>query len=158
VLITFHRSLTGAALDFYSCFIYTTEADDAFSLRIYNDLQGEGVRCWRWKEDAKWGGTLMREVDEGARVYDKLVVICSKAEPVVPEIERALQREQREGKEVLFPIRLDDSIFGWSHFLRPDLVRKVIGDFREWQNPGSYRTSFDRLLRDLQGTASTTES
>ena len=47
VLITFHGSLTGAALEFYSCFISFTEADDAFSKRLYNDLQGEGVRCWR---------------------------------------------------------------------------------------------------------------
>ena len=29
------------------------------------------------KEDAKWGGTLIRQVDEGIRVYDKLVVVCS---------------------------------------------------------------------------------
>jgi hypothetical protein len=103
----------------------------------------------------------MREVDEGIRVYDKLVVICSadslKAEPVIREIERALQREQREGKEVLFPIRLDDSIFSWGHFLQADLARKVIGDFREWKNPKIYRASFDRLLRDLTGKESAGE-
>jgi hypothetical protein len=157
-LISFHRSLAGAALEFYSCFISFTEADDAFSKRLYNDLQGEGVRCWRWKEDAKWGGTLMRQVDEGIRVHDKLVVICSenslKAEPVVREIERALQREQRDGKEVLFQIRLDDSVFGWNHFLQPDLVRKVVGDFRKWKSTKTYRAAFDRLLRDLQAVES----
>jgi hypothetical protein len=101
----------------------------------------------------------MREVDEGIKAYDKLVVICSesslKAEPVVREIERALQREQRDGNEVLFPIRLDDAIFSWNHYLQPDLVRKVIGDFRKWKNSRSYRASFDRLLRDLKGKEST---
>ena len=158
-LITFHRSLTGAALEFHSCFISFSEPDDAFSKRLYNDLQGEGVRCWRWKEDARWGGTLMRQVDDGIRVYDKLVVVCSanslKSEPMIREIEHALQREQRDGKEVLFPIRLDDSIFGWDHFLQADVVRKVVGDFRKWKTPKAYRAAFDRLLHDLRAGEST---
>ncbi len=97
---------------------------------------------------------MMREVDEAVRVYDKLVVICSKnslkAEAVIREIERALQREQRDGKEILFPIRIDDSIFSWEHELQPDLLRKTIGDFLDWKNPESYRASLERLVRNLR--------
>ena len=115
ILIEHLPSLRGTALEFYTCFISFTEADDLFSERLYSDLQGASVRCWRWKEDAKWGGTLMREVDEAIRVYDKLVVILSAAsltaEPVIREMERALQKEQREKREVLFPIRVDDAVF-----------------------------------------------
>ena len=161
VLIEYLPSLIGAMqpIQFYSCFISFTEADDAFSKQLYDGLQKEGIRCWRWKEDAKWGGTLMRQVDEGIRSYDKLVVVCSenslKSEPVIREIERALQREQRDGKEILFPVRLDNSLFSWKHYLQPDLVRKVVGDFREWKQRKSYREAFQKLLDGLRAAEST---
>lgn len=161
--ITYMRSLTGAALDFYKCFISFTEADDLFSERLYNDLQGAGVRCWRWKEDAPWGKNLMSSIDDAVRYYDKLVVICSeqslKSPAVMREIERALQKEDdlaRQGKEggVLFPLRLDDYLFNeWSHHRKADLIAKNVGDFRRWHEPEHYKRSFERLLRDLKAAS-----
>lgn len=154
IMIEYMHSLAGEALQFYKCFISFTEDDNDFSERLYNDLQAKGVRCWRWRDDATWGRTLMREVDQAIRVYDKLIVICSEkslqSEPVIREIERALQKEQRERSEVLFPIRVDDSVFAWEHELQADLARKVIGDFTKWKDPGKYRTSLDRLIKALQ--------
>jgi TIR domain/Pentapeptide repeats (8 copies) len=159
-LITYMHSLTGQALEFYKCFISFTEADDAFSERLYNDLQANGVRCWRWKEDAKWGKTLMRSIDEAVRLYDKLIIICSEqslnSPAVIREIERALQKEDdlaRQGKEseVSFPIRLDDYIFtGWNHHRKADVIAKNVGDFTRWKDHDSYRKALERLLRDLK--------
>ena len=159
-LLTYITSLTGKALDYYKCFISFTESDDLFSERIYNDLQSAGVRCWRWKEDAKWGTTLMHSIDEAIRLYDKLIVICSeqslKSPAVIREIERALQKEDdlvRQGKqsEILFPIRLDDYIFqGWNHHRKADVIAKSIGDFRRWNESTIYRKALNRLLRDLR--------
>lgn len=156
--IAFVQSLVNT--DFYSCFISFTEADDAISERLHNDLQAAGVRCWRWKEDARWGKTLMRSIDEAVRVYDKLVVICSKqslnAPAVIREIERALQKEDdlaRQGKDsdVLFPVRIDDYIFaGWDHYRKADVLAKNVGDFRNWHDPAIYRDKLSRLLRDLK--------
>ncbi len=158
--IAYMRALTAQPIRFYTCFISFTEADDAFSERLYNDLQANGVRCWRWKEDAKWGKTLMREIDEAVRVYDKLIVVCSEqslnAPAVIREIERALQKENdlaRQGKEgeVLFPIRLDDYIFtGWQHHRKADVIAKTVGDFSQWKNHDSYQKAFGRLLCDLK--------
>ncbi len=160
--IDYLPSLLGKPFEFYTCFISFTEKDDAFSLRLYNDLQGEGVRCWRWKEDAKIGRTLMRSIDEAVRLYDKLIVICSEeslcSPPVIREIERALQKEDalaRQGKEpeVLFPLRLDDYIFDtWDHYRKADVIQKNVGDFRRWNDHDAYQQSFDRLLRDLKAT------
>jgi TIR domain/Pentapeptide repeats (9 copies) len=159
-LITFVKSLDGKAIDFYSCFISFTEADDVFSEQLYNDLQAAGVRCWRWKEDAKWGRTLMRSIDEAVRVYNKLIVICSEASlnspAVIREIERALQKEddlarRGEDSEVLCPIRLDDYIFtGWNHHRKADVLAKNVGDFRQWKEPELYRKGLHRLIRDLK--------
>jgi hypothetical protein len=147
-------------IQFYKCFISFTEADDLFSERLYNDLQGKSVRCWRWKEDAKWGKTLMRSIDEAVRLYDKLIVICSEqslnSPAVIREIERALQKEDdlaRQGKEaeVLFPIRLDDYLFTeWDHHRKADVIAKNVGDFRNLNEPEQYKKAFDRLLRDLK--------
>jgi len=163
-LIELLPSLIGTAIEFYTCFISYTEADDSFSERLYNDLQGAGVRCWRWKEDGKWGKTFMRSVDEAIRVYDKLVVICSenslRSPTVLREIERALQKEDdlcRQGKEadVLFPIRLDDYLFdGWEHERKADVVKKHVGDFRQWNDPQSYKKALDHLIRDLRAEKS----
>ena len=167
IFITFSKSLVGKTIDFYSCFISFTEEDDLFAERLYNDLQAAGVRCWRWKEDAKWGRTLMRSIDEAVRVYNKLVVICSEASlkspAVIREIERALQKEDyltRQGKddEVLFPIRLDDYIFtGWNHHRKADVTAKNIGDFRQWKEPEHYRKSLQRLICDLKSENQSTE-
>ncbi len=158
--ITYAKSLVIKPIDFYKCFISFTEVDNTFSERLYNDLQMAGVRCWHWKEDAKWGRTLRKEIDEAIRYYDKLMIICSKdslkAPAVLEEIERALNKEdaqKRAGEEgeVLFPIRIDDYIFdGWEHELKVRLTRKNIGDFCNWNSDAEkYRKSVERLVRDL---------
>ena len=54
-------------------------------------------------------------------------MICSKdslqSVPVIREIERALQKEDREHKNVLFPIRIDDYLFDeWDHPRKADSV------------------------------------
>ena len=105
-----------------------------------------------------WG-----EIDRGIRVYDKLVVVCSQdslqSPAVLREIERALQREDREKKNVLFPIRIDDYIFdGWEHERKADLIKKVIGDFRQWKDPVAYAKALERLLRDLKSETPKTDS
>jgi hypothetical protein len=163
-LITYLPSLMGKAVDYYACFISFTEKDDQFSERLYNDLLANGVRCWRWKEDAKWGKTLMKSIDEAVRTYDKLVVICSEqslqSPAVIREIERALQKEDelaRQGKddEVLFPVRLDDYIFAnWQHYRKADVLSKNVGDFRNWTDPDAYNKCLNRLLRDLKPESS----
>jgi hypothetical protein len=84
-----------------------------------------------------------------------LIAVCSEdsltSPAVLREIERALQREDREKKNVLFPIRIDDYVFeGWDHERKADVVKKVVGDFRNWKGPDSYAKALERLLRDLR--------
>ena len=82
------------------------------------------------------------------------MVVCSQqsleSQPVIREIERALQKEDREHKNVLFPIRIDDYLFNeWDHPRKADVVSKVIGDFRGWQNLATYAKAFPRFLDAL---------
>jgi hypothetical protein len=82
------------------------------------------------------------------------VVICSQHSlqrpPVIREIERALQKEDRERKNVLFPIRIDDYLLDeWEHPRKADVVSKVIGDFRGSDNLATYAKAFPRFLDPL---------
>jgi len=121
---------------------------------LYADLQAKSVRCWKFDENAKWGEPVWGEIDTAIRHYDKLVVICSKdslqSVPVIREIERALQKEDREHRDVLFPIRIDDYLFEkWDHPRKADVVSKVIGDFRGSGNLATYSKAFPRFLDAL---------
>jgi hypothetical protein len=149
----------GQPIQWYSCFISYSTIDKVFAGRLHRDLQDKSVRCWLFTEDAKWGETVWGEIDRGIKLYDKLVVVCSEhslqSPAVLREIERGLQREDREKKNVLFPIRIDDYIFDkWEHERKADVVKKVVGDFRQWKDHDAYQESFARLLKDLQATDS----
>ncbi len=155
--ITYAKSLVGKPIEFYSCFISYSVLDQVFAERLHADLQAKGLRCWYFPESAKWGEPVWGEIDRGIKVYDKLIVICSQhslvSGPVLREIERALQREDREAGNVLFPLRIDDYLFEqWQHPRKADVLAKVVGDFRGWDHGAKkYRSSFEKLLKALRG-------
>jgi len=70
---------------------------------------------------------------------------------VEEEVEAALEKERRENKLVLFPIRLDDAVMDTQQVWAASLRRtRHIGDFRNWKDHDSFKKAFDRLLRDLK--------
>jgi hypothetical protein len=74
---------------------------------------------------------------------------------VESEVEGAFERERRTGREVLFPVRLDESVMktgvSWAAAVRRT---RHIGDFRGWKGHDAFTTAFARLLRDLRGEES----
>ena len=153
--IVYMRSLVGKAIEFYSCFISYSSQDDDFAQRLHADLQQKGVRCWFAAEDLKIGDKFRTRIDESIRIYDKVMVVLS--ENSIPsgwvekEVETAFEREQREKKLVLFPIRLDDAVMETNQAWAADIRRvRHIGDFRAWKDHDQYQKSFERLLRDLK--------
>jgi uncharacterized protein YjbI with pentapeptide repeats len=153
--ITYMKSLVGEGIDFYSCFISYSTKDSDFAQRLHADLQQKGVRCWFAPEDLKIGDKFRTRIDESIRVYDKLMVILSansiRSPWVEDEVEAAFEREHRQNKPVLFPIRLDDAVMeteqAWAASLRRT---RHIGEFRAWKEHDQYQKSLDRLLRDLK--------
>jgi uncharacterized protein YjbI with pentapeptide repeats len=151
--ITYAASLVNK--QFYSVFISHSSKDEVFVEKLHDDLRAKGVRCWYFKKSARLGETVWGEIDRSIYDYDKVVLVCSEnslqSAPVLRELERALQREDAEKKNVLFPIRLDDYVFdGWQHERKADVVKKVIGDFTHWKDPDAYAKGFARLLHDLK--------
>ncbi len=62
-----------------------------------------------------------------------------------------LEKERKQNKLVLFPIRLDDAVMKTRQAWAANLRRtRHIGDFRAWKDHDPYQKSLDRLLRDLK--------
>ena len=151
------KSLVAAMspIEFYSCFISYSSKDQEFAERLHADLRGKNVRCWFAPEDLKIGDRLRPAFDEAIRVHDKLMVLLSENSVSSPwvekEVETAFEKERREKRTVLFPIRLDDAVMETDQAWAADIRRtRHIGDFRDWKNHDSYKKAFERLLRDLK--------
>ncbi len=158
--IIYIRSLVGKPIEYYSCFISYSSKDDAFAKRLYTDLQSQNVRCWFAPEDLKWGERIRTGIDEAIRLHDKLLLILSKSSVasgwVEREVKTALAKERKEKRTVLFPVRVDrtvfESPFDWATEIRHE---RNIGDFTHWKNHDDYQKAFTRLLRDLKAEAMT---
>ena len=153
--ITFMRSLTVNPIDFYSCFISYSSRDQAFVERLHSDLQSKHLRCWFAAENLKIGDRFQERIEESIHVYDKVMIVLSEASVRSPWVERevnaAREREDREDRTVLFPIRLDNEVIATSRAWAADIRRtRHIGDFTQWKDHDSYQKAFARLLRDLQ--------
>lgn len=73
---------------------------------------------------------------------------------VQTEVETAIEREHRENRTVLFPIRLDDAVMNTKRAWAADIRRtRHIGDFSNWKDHDLYRKAFERLMRDLRASA-----
>jgi len=150
-----HRIPSLLAQPFHSCFISYSSKDQDFAERLYEDLQGQGVRCWFAPEDMRIGARIRPAIDEAIHRQEKLLLILSESsigsQWVEQEVETALEKERQEGPLVLFPIRLDDAVLrekaGWASLLKKT---RHIGDFRQWEDDDTYQKAFARLLRVLR--------
>ena len=155
-LIEYLPSLLKKAIQCYSCFISYSHEDEEFTKRLHADLQDKGVRTWYAPEDLKIGDKSRSIIDKAIRIYDKLLVVLSEnsvgSDWVKYEVDKALTREIKAGRTILFPIRLDGSPEkaekGWASDMWDE---RHIGNFSDWKKHDSYQEAFERLLRDLQG-------
>jgi uncharacterized protein YjbI with pentapeptide repeats len=153
--ITYMKSLTGKAIQFYSCFISYSSKDELFADRFHADLQNKGVRCWFAPHDMPIGAKIIDALDEAIRLRDKVLLILSESaiasDWVEGEVTRALDEERTRKQVVLFPVRIDEAVMqtseAWAHLLRG---QRNIGDFTRWKDHDSYQKSFERLMRDLR--------
>ena len=153
--IAYMRSLIAHPIEYYTYFISYSSLDRNFTEFLYNDLQREGVRCWFAPEDLKIGEYYTQRIDESIRLYDKLILILSESAIQSSWVERevlaAREKEDREQRPVLFPIRLDDTVMTTTKAWTADVRRRWhIGDFTMWKYHDSYQVAFKRLLHDLK--------
>jgi uncharacterized protein YjbI with pentapeptide repeats len=165
--IRYIPSLIGAmsAVEFYSCFISYSHKDEEFCQRLHSRLRDAHLRVWFAPEEMKGGRKLIDQIDSAIRLHDKLLLVLSeqsmKSDWVATEIYKARQREKKEHRQVLFPIRLCsfDAIRDWESFdadSGKDMAREIreyfVPDFSNWKDHDSFEQSFARLLKDLKAT------
>lgn len=161
--IEYMGSLTGKALEFYSCFISYSTKDQEFATCLHADLQDNGVRCWFAPHDIQAGKKIHEQIDEAIRRYERLLLILStdsmKSPWVKTEIRKARKREIEEKRRVLFPVSIVSftDIRMWESFYADegiDLAEEIreyyIPDFSDWKNHDSYAKGFQQLLGGLK--------
>jgi uncharacterized protein YjbI with pentapeptide repeats len=165
--IAFLESLSPDEFDYHSCFISFSSLDQEFVQKLHLDLQQEGVRTWLVPIDKKTGGPIQPRIDQEIQSNDKLLLVFSKnsvkSDWIEFEVKQAIEQERKiyadmEDDElpipVLIPLVIDSSInetdHTWAKKIRED---RDIENFTEWQNKTSYRSAFDRLLKDLKSTS-----
>ncbi|HEY6970388.1 MAG TPA: TIR domain-containing protein, partial [Candidatus Angelobacter sp.] len=103
-------------------------------------------------------------IDVAFRLHERLLLILSpqsiNSEWVQTEIAKARMREIKEGKRVLFPIRLNitfEQLQDWECFdadRGKDSAREIreyyVPDFTNWKDHDKYQEEFKKLLRDLK--------
>jgi TIR domain len=162
-LIEYLPSLLGETIQFYSCFISYSSADEAFCRRLHARLQDAGLRVWFAPHNIHGGQKLHEQIDDAIRVYDKLLLVLSphsmQSQWVEFEIRRARRREVAEQRRLLFPVRLVDfeAIKAWECFdadtakdLATEIREYYIPDFTTWKDHDAFEATIARLLRDLK--------
>ncbi len=139
----------------YSTFISYSRKDDTFAERLYNSLQGEGVRVWKDTHEIRPGEKIRKAVFEQIQLRDKLIVLLSKAslasDWVESEVEHALERERREpGTTVLFPVALDRTWETTDVAWAAELRTRLIFDFKGWKTRSRYDAAVKQILDHLR--------
>jgi hypothetical protein len=153
--ITYMKSLVVEPIEYYSCFISYSAKDQEFADLLHPQMQSRGARVWLATEDLKIGDRFRARIDEAIRLYDKLLLVLSKDSVKSPwveaEVEAAFEKERRQKRTVLFPIRLDDAVMETEEAWAADIRRtRHIGDFRKWKDHDEFQKAFGRLMRDLK--------
>jgi hypothetical protein len=162
-LIEYLPSLLGETVQFYSCFISYSSADEAFCRRLHERLQDAGLRVWFAPHDIQGGRKLHEQIDDAIRLYDKLLLVLSPHSMQSPwvefELRRARNREVAEQRRLLFPVRVVDyeAIKAWECFdaetakdFATEIREYYIPDFTAWKEHDAFEAAVGRLLRDLK--------
>jgi hypothetical protein len=150
-------------IQFYSCFISYNHSDKSFARRLFDALQGRGIRCWLDEHQLLPGHDIFSEVDRGIRLWDKVLLCCSRSSLtswwVDNEINIAFDKEQRLMKErglrtlALIPVDLDGYLFSkdYESGKATQIRSRIASDFTGWeQSNQKFEEQLERIVKSLR--------
>ncbi len=148
-------------IQFYSCFISHSSKDQDFADKLHAALTDRGIRVWYAPEDMRGGKKLGDQVVDAIHAFDKLMLVLTENSVDAPWVQReirwALDKEKRDNRPVLFPIRVApfERLEQWR--LQPDtsvdfdqVLNYFIPDFRGWEDDAVFSPMVDKLIDALK--------
>ncbi len=161
-IIVLQATLRGQPVEFYSVFISYSHADKSFARRLYDGLQGRGIRCWLDEHQLLPGDPVYESIDRGIRLWDKVLLCCSESSLkswwVDNELKTALEKEQTILKEekrrvwAVIPLDLDGYVFSkeCKSALSTQIKSRSVAKFEGWEHDNSiFEAQFERVLAAL---------
>ncbi len=152
--IKYLKSIYAKEINPHPCFVSFSEKDQDFTNKLIQRLRSENVNVLYASEDLEVVKKIRPEIDEKIRLRGKLLVVLSKnsidGEWIEPEVDKAQNMEEREKKNILFPIIIDYSAKYSNETWLGNVKKENIADFTEWQNAEKFEKSFSKLIEKLK--------
>ncbi|MEM9388688.1 MAG: toll/interleukin-1 receptor domain-containing protein [Pseudomonadota bacterium] len=158
-LIEYLPSFSTEAIKFYSCFISYNHDDESFARRLHDQLQARGIRCWLDKHQVRGGDKLMDAVDQGIRLWDKVILCCSKSSLnswwVSNEVEAAFEKERKLQEQTgnpalaLVPLDLDGHLLKQEGGVAAQVRTRKAINLVGWEDNTVFECGFKEIVDAL---------
>ncbi len=154
ILDNIHDMRARRPIQVSSLFISYSHADSSFVDHMEPYLNEQGIRFWRDSHHTT-SGRLEKQIDRAMRHNPTVLLVLSahsvQSDWVEHEASLARELEQELGRDVLYPVALDDTwkTGRWPERLRDPMREDHILDFSAWEDEAVFGRMVTRLIEGL---------